>query len=201
MSQVSLQDLQKLTKAYNFSAQKHTKQRRKDKDANPYINHPIEVAKILTDSDIVDIDTIIAGILHDTIEDTNTTYEEIIENFGENIAKIVMECSDDKKLDKITRKQLQIVHAGEISSEARMVKLADKLSNCHNMINNPPCQWSKAEIYGYIYWSYAVCQKLKGINIKLDNKLDDMFKNFGINLNPDDLQCLLEQYYDAIKSK
>lgn len=195
-------NVQRLVKAYHFSAQKHTQQRRKDKDSSPYINHPIEVANILTEAEITDTDTLIAGILHDTIEDTKTTYEEIVENFGENVAKIVMECSDDKKLDKVERKRLQISHADHISNNAKLIKLADKFSNCHDLISNPPSSWSKEIIDGYIHWSHAVCRKLYGVNAKLDDKLNNMFKEFGIdNIDSDNLQVLLEKYYDSLKSK
>ena len=124
--------------ATNFAAEKHRNQRRKNVEQTPYINHPIEVATILTRAGINDEDALIAALLHDTIEDTETSVEEVTERFGSNIIRIVMECTDDKKLDKVTRKKYQISHAAEISVQGKLVKLADKLSNLGGMFRNPP---------------------------------------------------------------
>jgi len=124
--------------ATNFAAEKHRNQRRKNVEQTPYINHPIEVATILTRAGINDEDVLIAALLHDTIEDTETSVEEVTERFGSNVIRIVMECTDDKKLDKVTRKKYQISHAAEISVQGKLVKLADKLSNLGGMFRNPP---------------------------------------------------------------
>ena len=124
--------------ATNFAAEKHRNQRRKNVEQTPYINHPIEVATILTRAGINDEDALIAALLHDTIEDTETSVEEVTERFGSNVIRIVMECTDDKKLDKVTRKKYQISHAAEISVQGKLVKLADKLSNLGGMFRNPP---------------------------------------------------------------
>lgn len=103
-------DITKLIKCIGFAADKHINQRRKNKSSDPYINHPIELMNILAECDITDLDILDAAILHDTIEDTDTTYDELVENFGLDIANIVIECTDDKSLDKITRKKYQITH-------------------------------------------------------------------------------------------
>src|SRR6187431_2849353 len=104
-----------------FAAEKHRLLKRKDAEASPYINHPIQVAYILVQADVEDPIVLAAALLHDTIEDTKTTHDEI-----ENI---VAECSDDKKLDKLERKQAQVEHAAHVSERAKLVKLADKIAN------------------------------------------------------------------------
>jgi (p)ppGpp synthase/HD superfamily hydrolase len=195
----SQDNLQRLAKAYLFAAQKHRKQRRKDSEGTPYINHPIDVANILAEAGVTDTDTLIAGILHDTVEDTGTSAREIAYTFGENVAKVVLECSDDKSLSKIERKKLQIEHAKHISDSAKVVKLADKFSNCNDLMVNRPSNWSDREIKGYAYWAYAVCRQLGGANEKLDIKINEMFESFGIHdVGDNDLQKALEEYYQCI---
>ena len=142
-----------LLSAVNFAAVKHRNQRRKDLFSTPYINHPIEVSNLLSLAGVQDIKVLIAGLLHDTVEDTETSFKEIEEIFGVSIRKMVEECTDDKKLDKVTRKKLQITHTKEISDEAKLVKLADKYSNLKDLGTSPPSKWSDAEIREYIYWS------------------------------------------------
>ena len=192
--------MNRLSVAYHFAAIKHRSQRRKDNEATPYINHPIEVAKLLAENGVDDPDTLIGAVLHDTIEDTYTTPEEIRNLFGENVLRIVKECSDDKSLPKEERKQLQIEHARQISVQAKLVKLADKYSNLKDLLSNPPKKWSKDEIYGYAYWSFAVVKALSGTNSGLENKLSELFKGFGIT-NPTDqeLEALLAKYYLVIQ--
>src|SRR3954470_19211884 len=116
-------------RAAAFAAEKHRNQRRKDEEASPYINHPIQLAYILVQADIEDPVVLAAALLHDTIEDTKTTHDELEIVFGHEVANIVMECTDDKSLDKLDRKQAQIDHAAHISVRAKLVKLADKIAN------------------------------------------------------------------------
>jgi guanosine-3',5'-bis(diphosphate) 3'-pyrophosphohydrolase len=190
-----------ILKACDFAAKKHKGQKRKDIYETPYINHPIEVANLLTSCGITDTDTLIAALLHDTVEDTDTKIEEIVNLFGENVGKIVQECSDDKTLPKKMRKQLQIEHASKISIAARLVKLADKYSNLHDLHDNPPKTWNLEQMNGYAVWSYAVYLKLKGCNELLESKLLDLFSTFGINsLNEDELEKQLQKYYENMKS-
>ena len=119
-----------LVRALAFASQKHSQQRRKDIDASPYINHPIALVSILAvEAGIEERDVLCAALLHDTLEDTQTTTEELIEVFGTTIASIVTEVSDDRGLKKKERKRLQISHAPHLSSAARLVKLADKIAN------------------------------------------------------------------------
>jgi (p)ppGpp synthase/HD superfamily hydrolase len=146
--------------AYDYSAKCHANQRRKDVSKTPYINHPIEVAQFLALHFVKSRDIIIGAILHDVIEDTSGTAEEIEQKFGKIVRSIVEEVSDDKSLNKVQRKRLQIEHAKHISPEAKLVKLADKYSNVSGLIDNPPPAWIQAEINGYVYWSMAVCRNL-----------------------------------------
>ena len=130
-----------LFKALAFSAKKHTKQRRKDLDQSPYINHPIALANILSKRGIVDENVLCAAILHDTIEDTETTEKELVEEFGKKITSIVLEVTDDKKREKSVRKQRQIERAATVSHEAKLVKLADKIANLTDILDSPPSDW------------------------------------------------------------
>src|SRR3954465_11479885 len=119
-----------LLAALHFAADKHRDQRRKDAEASPYINHPIEVAELLTRvGGVRDLVALQAAILHDTIEDTHTTPEELEGRFGARGRKVVEEVTDEKTLPKVDRKRLQIEHAPHLSPEARLVKLADKIAN------------------------------------------------------------------------
>lgn len=134
-------DLSKFVSAAAFAAEKHRSQRRKDVDASPYINHPISLCNILAnEGGVQDIDVLCAAMLHDTVEDTETSQDELVRAFGEKVASIVMEVTDDKSLPKAERKLLQIKHASSISTEAKLVKLADKIANLRDILKSPPQQ-------------------------------------------------------------
>ena len=129
--------------ALAFAADKHKNQRRKDADASPYINHPIALANLLlNEAGVEDQRVLIAAILHDTIEDTDTTEQELVKHFGKDVADIVLEVTDDKALPKAERKRLQIEHAAHISRRAKLVKLADKICNLRDITASPPAGWS-----------------------------------------------------------
>ncbi len=121
--------LNELLSALDFAAQRHSTQRRKDPAETPYINHVIEVATILARNGVTDRTALLAAILHDTIEDTNTTADELAELFGPEVRDVVLEVTDDKSLPKKVRKELQVAHAPTLSRAARLVKLGDKISN------------------------------------------------------------------------
>ncbi|MDH3493444.1 MAG: HD domain-containing protein [Acidobacteriota bacterium] len=161
--------IQIILTAVDFAARKHKSQRRKGSLAEPYINHPIEVARLLsTVGGIHDTDILVAAILHDTIEDTETTSVELTELFGARAASIVVEVSDDKKLPKLERKKMQIKHAPHLSAEAKLVKLADKISNIEDIAANPPEGWSIERKLEYIEWGINVIGGLRGINAGLE---------------------------------
>lgn len=168
-----MQAISLLLKALKFAADKHQHQRRKNQAASPYINHLIEVAELLWESgNVRDLNTIAAAILHDTIEDTDTSPAELETAFGSKVRRIVEEVTDDKRLPKEVRKQLQIEHAGEASWEARQVKLADKICNVQDLLDAPPADWSLQRRLDYVDWAEHVIQGLRGTNALLEQQFD-----------------------------
>ena len=165
-----------LIDALAFAADKHRTQRRKDPEASPYINHPIALARVLSvEGRVRDVKVLAAAVLHDTLEDTKTTYEELHERFGPAIAGIVREVTDDKTLLPVERKRLQIEHAGELSHRARLVKLADKISNLRDLTVNAPAEWSLQRRRDYFDWAKKVIDKVRGTNKKLERAFDDAY--------------------------
>jgi guanosine-3',5'-bis(diphosphate) 3'-pyrophosphohydrolase len=156
-------ELALLLKALAFAAHKHREQRRKDAEASPYINHPIALADVLVnEGGVTDFEVLCAALLHDTVEDTATTHEELVDAFGERIARIVAEVTDDKTLPKAERKRLQIEHAPRISRAAQLVKLADKLVNLRDVAERPPAKWDLARRREYFDWARQVVDGLRG---------------------------------------
>lgn len=188
----------RILEAAYFAADKHRSQRRKDTDRTPYINHPLFVAQVLAQCGVTDEDTLIAAICHDTVEDTDCTLEELQQHFGNRVALIVNECSDDKSLDKVKRKQLQIEHASDASKSARLVKLADKFANLHDLTTTPPSHWSAMELQGYVNWAYAVFLKLRGTNDQLETRLLQIFYKWNVPKSEPELRDALHSYYHAI---
>lgn len=163
----------RIIKAAAFSAQKHRHQRRKDAEASPYINHPLAVASILAvEARVADVDLILAALLHDTVEDTETTLEELEAEFGPKVAGLVREVTDDKSLPKATRKQLQIDHAAVASVPAKQLKLADKISNVRDIASSPPARWSRERKTEYLAWADQVVAGCRGVNPTLDALYD-----------------------------
>jgi guanosine-3',5'-bis(diphosphate) 3'-pyrophosphohydrolase len=164
-----------LFKALHFAADKHRDQRRKDVEASPYINHPIEVAELLARvGRVQDIVTLQAAILHDTLEDTKTTPSELDATFGVEVRHVVEEVTDDKRLPKIERKRLQIEHAPHLSSHAKHVKLADKISNVRAVTQTPPAKWPLARRQEYLDWTEQVVAGLRGCNAELEKLYDEL---------------------------
>ncbi len=159
--------------ALNFAADKHRNQRRKDNEASPYINHPIMLAKILAVEGGVEEGTVLcAALLHDTIEDTETSYNELAEQFGYEIADVVREVTDDKALPKAERKQLQIEHAPHLSQAAKLVKLADKIANLRDVADHPPSNWPLERRREYFDWAKRVVDGLRGAHARLEAAFD-----------------------------
>lgn len=164
-----------LLKALNFAATKHRHQRRKDAHALPYINHPIQVAEILwVVGTVRDCRLIAAALLHDTLEDTETTDAEIKQLFGEEILTIVLEVTDDKSLPKVERKRLQVEHAPSLSLAAKQLKLADKICNIADIIESPPKHWNWQRRWDYLTWSEQVIAGLRGVNPALEQHFDHL---------------------------
>ena len=159
-----------------FAAEKHKTQRRKDSEKSPYINHPLALANVLAvECSIDDVEVICGALLHDTIEDTETTEAELVAAFGENITRIVLEVTDDKTLDKIERKEAQVAHAPHISDQAKLVKLADKISNLRDISASPPSGWSVDRKQEYFDWAARVIEGLRGVHPKLEALFDQIY--------------------------
>ncbi|XP_030233909.1 guanosine-3',5'-bis(diphosphate) 3'-pyrophosphohydrolase MESH1 [Gadus morhua] len=172
-----------LLETVNFAAEKHRSQRRKDVEGTPYINHPIGVARILShEGGIVDIEVLQAALLHDTVEDTDTSIAELELTFGPTVARIVQEVTDDKTLPKQERKRLQVEHAPHCSQQAKLVKLADKLYNLRDLNRCTPTGWTAERVQEYFVWGSLVIRGLKGTHPTLEEKLDALFKQRGIQL-------------------
>jgi guanosine-3',5'-bis(diphosphate) 3'-pyrophosphohydrolase len=171
----TVDDIAVLLKAIKFAADKHQHQRRKNEWASPYINHLITVSQILWEIGAVrDMHILVAALLHDTLEDTDTSVAELEQTFGRTICTIVQEVTDDKTLPKQVRKQLQIEHASQASFEARQIKLADKIANVLDLIDAPPADWSWERRWEYVNWAEAVINRLRGSNDQLEQYFDQV---------------------------
>jgi (p)ppGpp synthase/HD superfamily hydrolase len=160
-------------RALDFAARKHVHQRRKGELAEPYVNHLSDVARLLAAAtNGEDITVVIAGLLHDTLEDTETTFGELAKEFSQEVAELVAEVTDDKSLSKAERKRLQIETAPHKSVRARLIKLADKTSNLHSLISSPPKDWSAERIRDYIDWAGKVVAGCRGVSPYLEAEFD-----------------------------
>ena len=202
----------RLMRAIMFAAEKHQNQVRKGDNPIPYINHPLMVMNLVNMSGITDVRVLSAAVLHDTVEDTSATLEEIEKLFGKDVASMVDEVSDDKALSKLERKQQQVERVRNASSGAKLIKIADKISNCLDVCNNPPSSWKLLDAQGYICWSKEVVKvatEPESIpNTWLVNVFDDVCTT-GLFLNPEDStrtpilpsneeECL-KAYYNSLK--
>lgn len=207
--------------AIDYAAKAHSKQRRKNTDKSPYINHPIEVASMLSQAGVTSANIICAALLHDVVEDcANITLEEIRTQFGPIISTIVGLCSDDKSLPKVDRKKIQLQHAKEYRIMSRimytpngdkvdvhkcalLVKLCDKYSNVRSLIEDPPASWSREEIVGYIVWAHKCTTVMSGINARIDAELENTFYRLFTHyeVKSSDLPQLLEDYYVLVSAQ
>lgn len=169
-------DLARLLKAASFAADKHRMQRRKDADASPYINHPLALAHILcSEGQVTDVTVLAAALLHDTVEDTATSIDELEREFGPDIAAVVAEVTDDKSLPKEERKRLQVAKASTKSEAAKLVKLADKISNLRDIASAPPADWSSERRQTYFNWAKEVVEGLRGSSPLLEAAFDEAY--------------------------
>jgi GTP diphosphokinase / guanosine-3',5'-bis(diphosphate) 3'-diphosphatase len=166
-------------RALDFAARKHTAQRRKGEAHEPYINHLAEVALLLAEAtEGEDLNLVLAGLLHDTIEDTETTYEELAGEFEEDVAGLVREVTDDKSLLKAKRKELQVQTASQKSDRAKMIKIADKISNLLSILQSPPAGWSEERKREYFEWADRVVNGCRGVNRPLEDKFDEAYSRY-----------------------
>lgn len=160
-------------KAAAFSAHEHRDQRRKDPKRTPYINHPLAVAEALcVEGRIRDPEILAAALLHDTLEDTKTTYEELHREFGSRIAVLVAEVSDDKSLYKAKRKRVQLDRAASLSCAAQQIEIADKLCNVRDILERPPSRWTAKRKRAYFEWAKEVVDRVRDANPEIAAKFD-----------------------------
>jgi (p)ppGpp synthase/HD superfamily hydrolase len=177
MNSVSEHPVVKFTRAVHFAAIKHTRHRRKGAKAEPYFNHLAEVAETLAlHTEGRDWNLVIAGLLHDTLEDTDTSYEELVAAFGPDVAELVKEVTDDKSLPKAERKRLQIENAPHKSARAKMLKIADKISNLHSILKSPPEDWPLERKREYFEWAKRVVEGCQGANAALDRTFKEIYE-------------------------
>lgn len=164
-------------RAARFAARKHRDQRRKGSNREPYINHPLDVAHVLCfEGNIRDPQILAAALLHDTIEDTQTSLGELTGEFGEQVARTVMEATDERTLDWRVRKKLQISRAKTASAAARRVKIADKICNLRSLLAGPPSDWSIERQRAYFDWAYAVVDPMRGTDAALEARFDEVYR-------------------------
>ncbi|OSQ45815.1 phosphohydrolase [Thalassospira sp. MCCC 1A01428] len=170
---MTVRNMQLLLKSVDFAARAHRDQRRKGPAREPYINHPIEVSRLIVECepDTAE-DVLCAAILHDVIEDCGATHGEIASCFNENIANIVLEVSDDKALPRDERKAMQIKQAPELSNDAKLVRLADKIANVGAMLTDTPLGWDQSQILGYVDWAEAVVTPCRAVSQNLSDRFD-----------------------------
>lgn len=173
----SFHDTALLLDALAFAAERHAQQRRKGALDVPYINHPIRVAQLIaTVGGVSDVDVLRAAILHDTVEDTGTTPDDLAERFGDPVRRLVLEVSDDKSLPKEERKALQVSHAAHLSSGAKMIKLGDKIANVIDVTHEPPVGWSAERRREYLDWTEGMVAGCRGVNPALESYYDEVLE-------------------------
>jgi GTP diphosphokinase / guanosine-3',5'-bis(diphosphate) 3'-diphosphatase len=166
-----------LLKAALYAARKHLGQTRKGENSAPYINHPIEVASFIAEIGGIENETVLAAaLLHDTVEDTDAKAEELQELFGEEVTSIVLEVTDDKSLPKLQRKQLQVEQAVSLSPEAKLIRIADKISNIQDITYSPPKRWSKKRREKYLDWAEKVVGQCNNTNPALEKHFSAVLK-------------------------
>lgn len=160
--------------AMDFAARKHVGQRRKGAQAEPYVNHCAEVGYLLGQATGGrDTTVVVAGILHDTLEDTATSRTELSDLFGIEVAELVAEVTDDKSLPKAERKRLQVLKAPHKSPGAKLIKLADKTSNLRAIVTSPPEGWDLRRQREYFQWAEAVAAGCRGLSPLLETWFDE----------------------------
>ncbi len=178
---ISAEPVRRILAAAQFAAEKHVQQKRKGAAQEPYINHLVEVAHLIAgSSDTLDTELVMAGFLHDTVEDTDVTQDELVRLFGNDVAGLVAEVTDDKSLPKTERKALQVKNAVKKSPRAQTLKLADKISNLRSILASPPADWSLERRRQYFDWAKQVVDGLTAPNPRLKAEFDRVYASFEL---------------------
>lgn len=168
--------IERYTKAVELAVKMHHGQVRKDESNTPYVSHCLEVSRLVQNNvRDWDLDLFIAALLHDVLEYTPCTEGQILKLFGKRVVELVREVTDDKSLPKHVRKQLQVERASRGSYGAKIIKLADKLSNLRSLVERAPPTWSPERVQGYFVWSFSVVKGLRETNVRLEHELDQIF--------------------------
>ena len=176
-NEIPAETVRRILAAARFAAEKHAGQKRKGAAAEPYINHLIEVAELIAaSSDVLDVNLVMAGFLHDTVEDTGVTAAELEKEFGADVTGLVLEVTDDKSLPKQVRKSLQVQNAHKKSPRAQTLKLADKISNLRSILCSPPRDWSAERKREYFDWARDVIAGLQSPNRALKEEFDRTYE-------------------------
>jgi hypothetical protein len=180
-------EVRRLTKALAFAAEAHRNQRRKGASQEPYINHLIEVLDLIAAVDGHDMDILVAALLHDVLEDTATGYEELAATFGERVARIVRENSDDMTLPKPERQRARLAGIAKKSREARLVKFADVISNLRAIAVSPPAGWSNDRRLGYLNSCRNLVDAGRGCSAEIERIFDDTARAVEQAIRSEDL--------------
>lgn len=173
------EEIHRILLATEFAAERHHKQTRRNVEKTPYIIHPLHVTThLLTIGHIYDADVLMAALLHDTVEDTETTLEDLRKIFGYRVERLVEELSDDKNLSKEERKRMQIQNAPHKSPQATWIILADKLSNLKDLMEYPPVGWDKERVSNYFLWAQEVIKHLPPSHAELMNVVEEIIQRY-----------------------
>lgn len=164
----------RLLRAIRFASEQHRDHRRKGVTAAPYINHPIAVAEQLARAGFgEDTDLLMAAVLHDVVEDTVATEQDLAELFGEGVTGIVMEVTDDKRLEEKERKRQAVRTIAGKSRKAQLLKLSDLIANVYDVIHTPP-NWSRGRKERYLDWCEQVAGEMGGVHPVMERHLSKL---------------------------
>ncbi len=162
-----------------FGAEKHKAQVRSNLKKTPYIIHPIEVADfVMRIGKVYDKNVLSAALLHDVMDETGTTYEEIENRYGKIVSQYVQEMTVKKELTLKEQKKYQIIQAFHQTPSVAVIKLSDKLSNLKTLAQTPPASWSRDRIDQYFQWAQSVIENLPEANSFLKQAVKDVILNY-----------------------
>lgn len=163
-----------LCDAMHLAAERHASQRRKGSGDRPYVNHPVEVTHLLAvTAGSRDAILLAAALLHDTLEDTTTTPAELESRFGVEVRTLVEEVTDDKSLPEVERKARQVAAVEGYSEGAKMIRIADKISNVCDVTKHPPKDWSLRRRRKYLSWAEEVVARCRGVSEPLEECFEE----------------------------
>lgn len=160
-----------------FAGHVHNGQRRKDAPGSPHLKHLVQVAGLLVRAGVRDPDVLRAAVLHDVLRDTDVEVAELQERFGERVSEIVLELSEDARLSRLDRREYMPRRVTEFGEPAKLIKLAEKISNLLDLAEHAPIGWSRQRRRNYFSWADGVTRPLRDINPELDAMLDQALQH------------------------